>query len=281
LAEEEEEEEEEQQGGRKMSRGGVVLSSREKPLEELPNLVARARAKVPFKPKTPARTPRNVQRGKEKEGKKEEEVKAVDITEYISSSGEILYPKLLKDEVLRCDADLIIAAKKATAIGGTTLILAILDEGQLWVANVGDSRGVFGNSCGVTVPMSYDHKPCQLKEKKRIQEAGGFVAMNGVWRVQGVLATSRALGDYPLKDKKVLVADPDVLSFSVVDHKMQFAVLASDGLWDTHTNEEAVALVRGELNDGMRGARRLAQESYSRGSLDNVTVLVIDLRNAN
>ena len=47
--------------------------------------------------------------------------------------------------------------------------------------------------------MSYDHKPCQLKEKKRIQEAGGFVAMNGVWRVMGVLATSRALGDYPLK----------------------------------------------------------------------------------
>ena len=39
----------EQQGGRKMSRGGVVLSSREKPLEELPNLVARARAKVSFK----------------------------------------------------------------------------------------------------------------------------------------------------------------------------------------------------------------------------------------
>ena len=25
------------------------------------------------------------------------------------------------------------------------------------------------------------------------------------------------------QDKKVLVADPDVLSFSVVDHKMQFA----------------------------------------------------------
>ena len=29
----------------------------------------------------------------------EEEVKPVDITEYISPSGEILYPKLLKDEV--------------------------------------------------------------------------------------------------------------------------------------------------------------------------------------
>ena len=41
----------------------------------------------------------------------------------------------------------------------------------------------------------------QLKEKRRIQEAGGFVSLNGVWRVQGVLATSRALGDFPLKVK--------------------------------------------------------------------------------
>ena len=63
--------------------------------------------------------------------------------------------------------------------------------------------------------------------------------MNGVWRVNGVLATSRALGDYPLKvlqrtsiysikydffqDKKVVVSDPDILSFSLQEHKMEFA----------------------------------------------------------
>ena len=79
------------------------------------------------------------------------------------------------------------------------MLLSILDNGKLWVANVGDSRGVLCNDKGVAIPLSFDHKPSQLKEKKRIQEAGGFVAMNGVWRVQGVLATSRALGDYPLK----------------------------------------------------------------------------------
>merc|ERR1711981_1160157 len=117
---------------------------------------------------------------------------------------------------------------------------------------------VFGNSSGVTVPMSYDHKPCQLKEKKRIQEAGGYVAMNGVWRVMGVLATSRALGDYPLKDKKVVVSEPDVLSFSLEDHKMELVVLASDGLWDTHTNEEAVNLIRTRLRNKLMGAEDLA-----------------------
>ena len=67
------------------------------------------------------------------------------------------------------------------------------------MANVGDSRAVFGNETGVAVSMSYDHKPAQIKEKRRIVEAGGFVSMNGVWRVMGVLATSRAMGDYPLK----------------------------------------------------------------------------------
>ena len=80
------------------------------------------------------------------------------------------------------------------------------------MANVGDSRAVFGNESGLAVPMSYDHKPCQLKEKKRIQEAGGFAAMNGVWRVMGVLATSRALGDYPLKVGLILPDPPLVLS---------------------------------------------------------------------
>jgi len=97
---------------------------------------------------------------------------------------------------------------------------------------------------GHTIPLSFDHKPCQLKEKRRIQEAGGFVSLNGVWRVQGVLATSRALGDYPLKEKKVVVSDPDVLSFSVKEHNMDFAVLASDGLWDTHSNEEVTEMLR-------------------------------------
>jgi len=269
------ENEESSDEARKKSRG-PVLGSREKSIEEVPSLSTRLARKTMFNQKTSVKKSRSNQKGKEKG--KEEEQKTVAITEYISPQGDILYPKLLKDEVLKCDADLIIEAKKKSAIGGTTLIMAVLDSGQLWVANVGDSRGVFGNRLGVAVPMSYDHKPCQLKEKKRIQEAGGFVAMNGVWRVQGVLATSRALGDYPLKDKKVVVADPDVLSFSVSDHGMQFAVLATDGLWDTHSNEEAISLVRGELDDSMRGARRLAEDAYGRGSLDNVTVLVIDLR---
>lgn len=75
-----------------------------------------------------------------------------------------------------------------------------------------------------------------MRERKRIKEAGGFITFNGVWRVAGILATSRALGDYPLKDKKLVIANPDILTFdlsnhryvhkSILNHKMtHFAIL--------------------------------------------------------
>lgn len=41
----------------------------------------------------------------------------------------------------------------------------------------------------------------------------------------------------------MVVCDPDILSFNIRDHRMHFAILASDGLWDTHTNEEAVSVI--------------------------------------
>ena len=82
-----------------------------------------------------------------------------------------------------------------------------------------------------------------------------------------------------LKDKKVVVCDPDILTFSIKDHRMQFGVLASDGLWDTHTNEDAVSVLASRVNkDSKLGSEVLAREAYDRGSLDNITVLVIDFQ---
>ena len=204
-----------------MSRCQLVMSPRTKSLEELPSINKKSEKKDDQGNKTPKfksrsknkmfSSDKNLLNKKRSRSKSTEE----DITEFIKD-GEIIYSKLIKKEISKFDTHLLEAAKKANNIGGriikktkiefvltiilgTTLIMAIQDSGHVWVANVGDSRAVFSNDNGMAIPMSYDHKPCQLKEKKRIQEAGGFVAMNGVWRVMGVLATSRALGDYPLK----------------------------------------------------------------------------------
>lgn len=55
---------------------------------------------------------------------------------------------------------------------GTTCLVALLSDKELTVANVGDSRGVLCDKDGNAVPLSHDHKPYQLKERKRIKRAG-------------------------------------------------------------------------------------------------------------
>ena len=115
----------------------------------------------------------------------------------------------------------------------------------------------------------------QVKEHKRIKEAGGFIGFNGVWRVAGILATSRALGDYPLKDKNLLIAEPDILTFNLKEHKPRFLILASDGLWDCFTNEEAIEYIKERLDEPHFGAKSIILQAYYKGSLDNITVMVV------
>lgn len=205
-------------------------------------------------------------------------VKVTPITDYFNKQGAIDYGKLITDEVLATDRLLLEAAKKSMDVAGTTALIAILEKYKLIVANVGDSRGVMCDGKGNVIPLSFDHKPQQMRERKRIKEAGGFVTFNGVWRVAGILATSRAMGDYPLKDKKLVIADPDILTFDLAYHKPMFVILASDGLWDTFSNEEAVAFIKERLNESDYGAKSITLQSYYRGSLDNITVIVINFK---
>ena len=68
-----------------------------------------------------------------------------------------------------------------------------------WIVctNAGDSRAVYSRSNHRAVPLSYDHKPEDEDEERRIREAGGYVSGG---RVEGDLAVSRGLGDYRFKD---------------------------------------------------------------------------------
>ena len=116
----------------------------------------------------------------------------------------------------------------------------------------------------------------QPEERARIEKAGGFVTYFGVWRVNGILATSRALGDYSLKNNHVVSPVPDILTFNMAEHNPLFMILATDGLWDVFSNTEAVRFVHNHLNENDYGAKSLANEAYSKGSLDNISVIVVN-----
>jgi len=168
------------------------------------------------------------------------------------------------------DSELLKADTSHHRDAGSTASTAILVGDRLVVANVGDSRAVICRG-GDAIAVSRDHKPDQTDEKQRIEEAGGFVMWAGTWRVGGVLAVSRAFGDKLLK--QYVVADPEIKE-EVVDSSLEFLILASDGLWDVVTNEEAVGMVKPIL-DSEQAAKRLLAEASQRGSADNTTCVVV------
>ncbi|XP_031479252.1 probable protein phosphatase 2C 59 isoform X2 [Nymphaea colorata] len=153
---------------------------------------------------------------------------------------------------------------------GSTASTAVIVGNRLLVANVGDSRAVICRN-GKAIAVSRDHKPDQSDERQRIEDAGGFVMWAGTWRVGGILAVSRAFGDRLLK--QYVVADPEIKE-EVIDGSLQFLILASDGLWDVVTNEEAVSMVQ-PIEDAEVAANRLTEEAIRRGSADNVTCIVV------
>ncbi|KAL5232535.1 hypothetical protein ABZP36_031311 [Zizania latifolia] len=171
---------------------------------------------------------------------------------------------------------------------GSTAVVAVVGRRRIVVANCGDSRAVLSRG-GVALPLSTDHKPDRPDELERVEAAGGRVINWNGSRVLGVLATSRSIGDYYLKP--FVSAEPEVTVIERTD-KDEFLILASDGLWDVVSNEAACKIGRNCLNgraatmfpESVSGssatdaAALLAELAVSRGSRDNVSVVVVELR---
>ncbi|KAK9682967.1 hypothetical protein RND81_10G109800 [Saponaria officinalis] len=192
-------------------------------------------------------------------------------------SNLIKHPKFISDTksaiaetYSHTDSEFLKSENNQNRDAGSTASTAILVGDRLLVANVGDSRAVICRG-GEAIAVSRDHKPDQTDERQRIEDAGGFVMWAGTWRVGGVLAVSRAFGDKLLK--QYVVADPEIQE-EKVDSSLEFLILASDGLWDVVTNEDAVAMVK-PMQDAEEAAKKLMQEAYQRGSADNITCVVV------
>jgi serine/threonine protein phosphatase PrpC len=169
---------------------------------------------------------------------------------------------------------------------GTTAIVVMLTPMWIVCANAGDSRSVYSKQGNCTIPLSYDHKPDDEAEERRIYDAGGFVRGG---RVEGDLAVSRGFGDFRFKKeelyeamdsgpihfsdydemknlskKKGLVGSasvvspedqkvtpmPDLVVQSRNKEHDEFIILACDGIFDVQTNHECVALAADIFRQG-------------------------------
>ncbi|KAI7501581.1 hypothetical protein KC367_g2783 [Hortaea werneckii] len=171
-----------------------------------------------------------------------------------------------------------IVAAAATVHSGSCALLALYDPKRsiLRVANTGDSRAVLGTWSReegkyVAKPMSRDQTGFNEDEVARLREdhPGEESVDPTTGRVHGI-AVSRAFGDarwkWPneitkrahdffwgpsprpngvIKTPPYLTAEPEVTETRIrTGARPDFLIMASDGLWDVMSNEDAVACVQ-------------------------------------
>eukprot|EP00985_Skeletonema_marinoi_P022006 scaffold13781_cov114-Skeletonema_marinoi.AAC.2 len=193
---------------------------------------------------------------------------------------------------------------------GTTASIVLLTPRWIVCANAGDSRAVYSRSNHRVVALSYDHKPDDEEEERRITDAGGYVSAG---RVEGDLAVSRGLGDFRFKEEAAVLSGaqgenrdgrgsssaaaknngssmlkpgdqkvspvPDIIVQNRDMAEDEFIIIACDGIWDVQTNQECVKMVADMFSEGEDDLGLICEEVLDlcliKGSKDNMTAAVI------
>lgn len=193
---------------------------------------------------------------------------------------------------------------------GSTAAVCVIYNNKLYVANVGDTEVfLLSTNSSVDKPWKVEclteiHHPSIESEKDRIRQAGGRVVRD---RVNDSLAVSRAFGDFYLKrfderctPKEYEYTHGDCVSIEPFvkivpwDRDEHLAlVIGCDGVWEAlhnpkiyrrplskdqwfHKLHYSLCVRNKEIQ---KVTEKLVYESLKAGSSDNITALIVDLRN--
>lgn len=132
---------------------------------------------------------------------------------------------------------------------------------KVWIATAGDSRVILINPGKGAVAQTSDHKPSREDEKKRVEASGcdviittyddGWVEerINVAGQEYPGISMTRSFGDVLVKDLGV-IADPEVVEWSLegLDKPLLFA--ASDGVWEFLDTDKVASILLDSLAKG-------------------------------
>ena len=217
---------------------------------------------------------------------------------YIGKTTDV-WPSVLIESFKKVSSDLSHQSFDTT-YSGATCVTVVVAGSFLVCGNVGDSRAVLARRNGASffaVALSRDHKPDMEDEKQRILDFGGrveAVRVDGedigplrVWLKHEDapgLAMTRALGD-TLGTRIGVISCPEVIS-TAIGPDDAFIILASDGIWEFISSQEAVDMAASYVHDGRleEGCQALVAEATKRWKreedcVDDITVMIAELGN--
>jgi serine/threonine protein phosphatase PrpC len=211
------------------------------------------------------------------------------------------YKTAFTDVFLEVDGDLDRQVEIEPLYSGCTAVVALIQGDDIFLANAGDSRAVLAyqdpdrkDQGHLALDLTVDQNPNTPGEQERIEKMGGFVSpppeeglSARVWLdarcTQIGLAMSRSLGDHAVKPVGV-IAEP-VVSHHKLREEDDFMIIATDGVWEFLSSQEAVDIVSSEINQGASYAcQRLIEAAASKWHehegdyRDDITALVVRLR---
>jgi PPM family protein phosphatase len=149
----------------------------------------------------------------------------------------------------------------ATSGMGTTMTVALVENGQVMIGHVGDSRA-YRVRDGKLEQLTEDHSLVNelLKSGKLSPEEAEVHPQRSV--------ITRAVGTDP---------DVDVETYPVEARAGDLFVLCSDGLTDMVAENDILSILERHRDDRGNGARALIQAANRGGGEDNITVVVFEI----
>lgn len=145
---------------------------------------------------------------------------------------------------------------------GTTLVVALIKNNELYYANVGDSR-LYLIRGGKIIQLSEDHSFVAEMVKSGIiseQEAKIHPRRNEITRAIGIRPT----------------VEPTICSEPLLLQKGDFVLLCTDGLTNM-VHEETILEIIGSSKSVDSKAQQLIDEANDAGGLDNITATLIEI----
>src|SRR4051794_38605514 len=168
---------------------------------------------------------------------------AGDVVELIQEANRKIYERSHEDE---------------TVSGmGTTMTVALVEDGQVRIGHVGDSRAYLIRD-GKLEQLTEDHSLVA-----ELVRSGKLSPEEAEVHPQRSVIT-RALGTDP---------DVDVDTFSVPAHPGDVFMLCSDGLTSMVSDDEILALVETHRSDLEKAAKALVDAANRGGGEDNITIV--------
>lgn len=194
-----------------------------------------------------------------------------------------------------------LCSKYSHDYASSTSVTVLMVDRYIVVGHLGDSRVAICREEGgalLSKFLTVDHKPNNPEEKMRIISCGGSVEFlcshsNNPFIRGGDFTIRKARGEQPMqlqysrafggKDLKKygLSSNPDI-SVLELDPRHRCIILASDGLWDIKTCDEAARLLLQARQEGLNPARFLIDSALNQQRLksknsDNITVVGVFL----